>query len=489
MQKTNPFNTSFKFFQSLSAAWAIILFTLPSSLAQGIVVPPYIQPGNASTLKKEEKVVIWQTDSIPALHQLEWGQGTSMGSAQKIKKAKISSVKLNLNNQTTYLHRAVLKNLNFDENYVYRVMLNETGIAEHTFVSRSKKPRSRFAVFGDMGTGSKEQAAIAYQIYQQKPQFALLTGDMVYSYGREIEYRARFFPYYLLPIPVKERGAPLMNSIPFYMLLGNHDIYSADFDKYPDGLAYFYYSDLPRNAPVPARTVQPEGNKELISAFLKNTGRRFPQISNYSFDYGNVHIVCLDANYYVNPLDPALMDWLRKDLKQSKADWKIVAYHHPGFISNEKHYEYQIMRLLSPVLEELEVDLVLTGHVHHYQRTVPLKFDPEKDESGSNFMVSEEGMVNGTFTLDMEFDGIKNTKADGIIYFVTGAGGAALYETEISDQPELWKQGLPGNWVPYTARLVSDRHSFTMIETEGKKLMLQQIDADGKVFDEITMTK
>jgi len=469
--------------------WIVILFTLSSSFAQGVVVPPYIQPGNASSLKKEEKVIIWQTDSTPATHKLEWARGTDLKTAPNIKTAKISSVKLNLNNQTTYLHRAVLKKMDFDEDYVYRVTLDNTGIAEHTFVSRSKKARSRFAVFGDMGIGSTDQAAIAYQIFHQKPQFALLTGDMVYSYGREIEYRARFFPYYLMPIPLKERGAPLMNSIPFYMLLGNHDVYSADFDKHPDGLAYFYYSDLPRNAPLPKNFIQPEGNQQLINSFKKNTKNRFPQISNYSFDYGNVHIVCLDANYYVNPMDPGLIEWLKKDLRQSKADWKIVAYHHPGFISNEKHYDYQIMRLLSPVLEELGVDLVLTGHVHHYQRTVPLKFDPEKDKAGTNFIISDEGRVNGDFTLDLEFNGIDKTKAEGIIYIVTGAGGAALYETEISDRPDLWKKDLPGNWVPYTAKLVSDRHSFTMIETEGKKLLLQQIDANGEVFDEIIITK
>jgi acid phosphatase type 7 len=489
MQNTISFNSFVKLFPSSLVLLGIITITLQSTLAQNIIIPPYIQPGNAPSLNKEEKVVIWQTDSIPAKYRVEWAQGITLDNAQNIQIAKTSTVKLRLNNQTTYLHRAVLTNLEFDQNYVYRVIQNGIGMVENTFVSRSKKQQSRFAVFGDMGTGSQEQAAIAYQIYHQKPQFALLTGDMAYSYGREIEYRVRFFPYYLRSIPIKERGAPLMNSIPFYMLLGNHDIYSADFDQYPDGLAYFYYSDFPRNAPVTKTYVKPEGNRKLVGDFKKNTKNRYPFISNYSFDYGNVHIACLDANYYINPLDPALIDWLKKDMLQSKADWKIVAYHHPAFISNEKHYEYQIMRLLSPVLEELGVDLVLTGHVHNYQRTVPLKFAPEKNSDDGNFIVSESGKVDGKFILDMEFDGINNTIADGIIYVVSGAGGATLYETEISEKPERWIQGLPGNYVHYTAKLVSDRHSFTMIETDGKKLKLQQFDAEGKVFDEILMTK
>jgi acid phosphatase type 7 len=326
-------------------------------------------------------------------------------------------------------------------------------------------------------------------MYQQQPQFALVTGDMAYSYGRELEYRVRFFPYYLRPVASPDKGAPLMNSIPFYMLLGNHDIYSADFEKYPDGLAFFYYSDLPLNAPIPQRVVQPEGDQGLIDAFLKNTSPRYPGISNYSFEYGNVYIACLDANYYVNPLDPSLIQWLAKDIKSSKADWKIVAYHHPPFSSSHQHYEYQIMRLLSPVLEELGVDLVFSGHIHNYQRTVPLRFDPAKDETGTRYDISEEGSVNGEFSLDSNFDGITNTQADGIVYIVSGAGGAGLYEPEISGNPDLWKEGPPENWVPYTVKLVSDRHSFTMVETNRKELILKQIDMEGKVFDQIKMTK
>jgi acid phosphatase type 7 len=280
-----------------------------------------------------------------------------------------------------------------------------------------------------------------------------------------------------------------MNTIPFYMLLGNHDVRSADFDKYPDGLAYFYYNDLPLNAPVPKLTVTATGNPERVKAFTQNAKPRFPRMSNFSYDYGNVHIVCLDANLYVNPLDPALVDWLRNDLSSSKADWKIVAYHHPGFNSSKAHYNDQQMRLLSQLLEELKVDLVLTGHVHNYQRSKPLKFSPKTNEDGTQYIISPEGRIDGTFILDEQFDGITKTTPDGIIYIVTGAGGAVLYDKELSGTPELWKHDLPTNWVPFTVKMISDKHSFTLIETTGKKLNLRQLDVNGMVLDEITVTK
>ncbi|HRJ28465.1 MAG TPA: metallophosphoesterase [Cyclobacteriaceae bacterium] len=455
--------------------------------AQKLLVPPYLQPGNSPNLSKEQKVLIWQTDSIPGNFTVLC---TSLSTASsKPLKVKVTSDKLQLLNKTTYLYRAELAGLKFDETYSYEVILNSKSLYKGQFDSRTKKAQTRFAVFGDCGAGTSQQAQIAYQVYQQKPQFVLVTGDQVYSNGRELEYRHRFFPFYTSPDAAPDKGAPLMNTVPFYMLLGNHDIYSANFNKYPDGLAFFYYNDLPRNGPLPAYVIQPEGNPELIKAFKKNTSPRYPGISNYSYDYGNVHITCLDANTYVNPLDPTLIEWFRNDIKNSKADWKIVSYHHPAFNGSPTHYDYQIMRLIAPICEELGVDLVLTGHVHNYQRTVPLKFSPKVDETTNRYVVSDAGSVDGRFTLDTIFDGVNNTRPNGIIYIVSGAGGAVLYDKEISDNPALWKKGTPENWVPYTVKVISDKHSFTMIETDGKKLNLKQLDVSGNILDEITITK
>ena len=35
------------------------------AFGQKILIAPYLQPGNASGLNKEQKVLIWQTDSVP----------------------------------------------------------------------------------------------------------------------------------------------------------------------------------------------------------------------------------------------------------------------------------------------------------------------------------------------------------------------------------------------------------------------------------------
>ncbi len=473
--------------RSTTSILSIIFFLATLSIhAQQVLVPPYLQPGNSSNLSNEQKILIWQTDSIPGHFKVE----VSLAKPGEIKTiAKTSVVQLKLKNKTTFLYRATLPKLKFDSEYSYTISLNGQPMAEASFTSRTKEKTTRFAVFGDCGAGTPQQAKIAYQIYQQKPQFVLVTGDNVYRSGLENEYRKNFFPYYTAKEADTLKGAPIMQTIPFYMLLGNHDVFGADLDKTPDGLAYFYYNDLPLNGPHPKGMVTVKGNESLVKAFKSANGARFPRMSNFSFDYGNVHIVCLDANSYANPVDPTLVEWLSNDLKNTKADWKIVSYHHPGFNSSKAHYDYQYMRLLSPVLEQLGVDLVLTGHVHNYQRTLPLTFDPKLDSTGTHYAISPEGRVDGKFTLDQSFDGIINTKPKGIIYIVTGAGGAPLYDLSLSGKPELWKHDPQQNWVPFTTKIVSDIHSFSMIETNGKKLILKQLDAKGVAFDEITITK
>lgn len=457
--------------------------------AQQILVPPYLQPGNSPALTKEQKVLIWQTDSVPGAFKVEYGQGANFEELQKPLTAKISSVQLRINNKTTVLYRAQLSRITFDNEYVYRVTLNGNLVATTSFNSRTKKPQTRFVVFGDCGAGTPQQAKIAYQVYNQRPQFVLITGDNVYSDGLGREYLRNFFPYYLAPEADSLKGAPLMSSVPFYTMLGNHDVHGTDLDKTPDGLAYFYYADLPLNAPVTELTIKATGSPDRVKDFNKNTDSRFPGIANYSFDYGNVHIACLDANMYTNPLDPTLMAWLQNDMKTSRADWKIVAFHHPGFNTANTHYDDQLMRLCSPQFESMGVDIVFSGHVHNYQRSKPLIFSPKKNEDQTLYIITPEGRVDGEFELDEQFDGKTNTKPKGIIYIVTGAGGATLYDPGLSGNQDLWKHNLPGNWVPFTTKLISDIHSFTLIETEQKKLTLKQLNDAGKVLDEITVTK
>ncbi|HRI79069.1 MAG TPA: metallophosphoesterase, partial [Cyclobacteriaceae bacterium] len=125
----------------------------------------------------------------------------------------------------------------------------------------------------------------------------------------------------------------------------------------------------------------------------------------------------------------------------------------------------------------------------NYQRSVPHKFDPKRDTTGKSYRKEKSGRVDGKFKQDTKFDGVVDTKPDGIIYIGSGAGGAVLYDTEIGGKPEMWKHEPASNWVSFTVKIISDVHSYTYIETEGKKLTFKQYDVKDNEIDSIVITK
>jgi acid phosphatase type 7 len=101
------------------------------------------------------------------------------------------------------------------------------------------------------------------------------------------------------------------------------------------------------------------------------------------------------------------------------------------------------MRVLADVFEAEKVDIVFCGHVHNYQRTFPLHFVPEKRADGKPMRQKE--LVAGRWSLDKTFDGRSNTRPDGVIYLVTGGGGATLYNPEQQDDPATPRYGKRGS--------------------------------------------
>lgn len=270
----------------------------------------------------------------------------------------------------------------------------------------------------------------------------------------------------------------MLRSIPTYVAFGNHDFNGIDLDLFPDELAAFIYNRLPLNGPQVASPPKPKGN---AVAFLASAAERWPLMANYSFEAGNAHFVMLDANKHVDPQDPELVAWLEKDLKKTKALWKFVAFHQPGFHTSKAHYDEQRMRLLAPVFERLSVDVVFNGHVHNYQRSAPLRFAPLGG-------IEANGNVRGTFEIDTKFDGQMHKQPNGVIYIISGAGGAAFYDREFTDRPELWKR--PGDtWAPFTRKFVGDRFSFTSVEIEGARFHAHQLDPFGNTVDSFTIEK
>jgi hypothetical protein len=229
-----------------------------------------------------------------------------------------------------------------------------------------------------------------------------------------------------------------------------------------------------------------KGSEANRRAFTEAAGAAYPRTTNFSFDYGNTHWTILDANAYVDWTDARLKQWVARDLAAAQgARWRFVAFHHPAFNSAREHFEQQQMRLLAPVFEAGNVDLVFSGHVHNYQRSFPLRFVP--DRQGTLLIGGRDGktirgrVVNGRWTLDKKFDGQTDTTPEGVIYVVTGAGGQHLYNPEQQDDRDSWQ--------PFTARFIAQIHSLTVADVEGRRLTIRQLAADGTELDRFVVSK
>jgi len=205
----------------------------------------------------------------------------------------------------------------------------------------------------------------------------VMLGDNAYTGGTDGLYQNAVFNTY----PTMLRQTPLVSTI------GNQE--TAGSANPPTTIAYLEIFSLPMNA---------EGG-----GMASGTERY------YSFDYGNVHFVCLDSMSTSRATNSAMYMWLQADLENNTNDWLIAFWHHPPYSkgSNDSDVRTEQIEIRSnfvPLLEAHGVDLVLCGHSHSYERSY---------------------LLDGHYGLSSTFDPSTMVKdrGDGRV----GAGGSGAY--------------------------------------------------------------
>ncbi len=457
-----------------------------ASLADdAFVIKPYLQLGDAPTSTTGDLALLWAGEDVDADWSVEYRVGTDLA----WKKAEGRSIRRVVSPTVPphRVYRAALAGLAPGIEFIYQVRKGSDVVFSSPAKSRkSAEQPYRFVAVGDIAQGRGPQKAIAERIVLEKPDFMMVTGDIVYGQGRVSEYRDRYWPVYNADETSPSIGGPLLRSTLTLAAPGNHDVASRDLDRYPDALAYFLYWDQPLNGPKDGPfTIPLAGPEANQKAFLDSAGPSYPRMANFSFDYGNAHWLVLDADPYVNWRDAELRAWIERDLKAAQgATWRFVSFHQPGFNSAKTHFEEQQMRLIADLFEAGKVDVVFNGHVHNYQRVkLPLKSRRLRGHlrMPDGVMIRKKNLVPGKWTLDKTFDGKEKTRPDGVIYLVTGAGGAGLYNPEQQDKPETWQ--------PFTNKFISKVHSITVADVDGKTLTVRQVSATGDVLDRFVVTK
>lgn len=243
-----------------------------------------------------------------------------------------------------YRYQAELPGLETGQTYTYRVGNEDTQTKKREFTLEDEEGFS-FLYIGDIQYQLRDRD---YEIWgefleeayknNQDAAFGIFTGDMVEK-GPDIDDWEAFFT----------NAESVFSKIPMMTTVGNHET-----SIYPK--MYLQMMALPENGAI---------NEEV-----------------YSFDYENAHFVALNSCLFMDERKgeenyeetiAAVSDWLKEDLNQTDAKWKIVYMHHPMYPVSEDVSLYSELRMnWEQIFKDEGVDLVLCGHQHLYMRTEPI---------------------------------------------------------------------------------------------------------------------
>src|SRR6185369_11675045 len=226
---------------------------------------------------------------------------------------------------------------------------------------------TRVWALGDSGNANANASAVRdayFNLTASTPtDLWLMLGDNAYVDGTDSEFQAAVFDTY----PTMLRKSVL------WPTLGNHDGHTAD--SASQSGPYYDIFTLPKAG-------EAGGLASGTEAY-------------YSFDYGDIHFICLDSYETDRSMTGGMAQWLAADLADTTATWVIAFFHHPPYSkgSHDSDLDIEMIEMRENAVRLLEqggVDLVLTGHSHSYERS---------------FLIDGHYGSSATFTSSMKKDG------------------------------------------------------------------------------------
>jgi predicted phosphodiesterase len=280
-----------------------------------------------------------------------------------------------------------------------------------SFHTQSATEPLRIGVIGDSGFGQQVTYDLATQMAALDLDFVLHTGDVVYSIEQNTNpYEAYALKYYL-PF------APLLQTMPVYTVVGNHDV---EQEAMYQGTPFIYHA-FPSF--VDARFSAP------------NTGGLNQW---YAMAYGNIQFLMLDTQTFFNePGRAEQTAWLSERLADARFAYSIPVFHVPPFSSGLHPHDGAALRTeWLPLFEASRVPLALSGHDHNYERLTA---------GGTTYIISGGGttvIYDQSITLPESMFFIKKTHfvlleiySDRIDLQAVALGGEVLDQTTIPLSP------------------------------------------------------
>ncbi|QIP14993.1 metallophosphoesterase family protein [Spirosoma aureum] len=429
----------------LHVIWIVsLIVAVTVSMAQTVTRSPYLQ-----TVTPTGITIRWRTDQ-PTNSRVRFGSNAGQ-----------------LNQETTdptatTEHIVTLTGLQPASRYYYAIgssagdLMTSSDQYFQTSPTVGSTVPVRIWALGDFGVGTANanQNAVLNQ-YRQAAQshpadIWLWLGDNAYNQGFDAQYQQNLFNIY----------TDILKHVPVWSTPGNHEYIDNPNNLNVD---YFNLVSVPQQAEAGG---VPSGSK-----------------LNYSFNYANIHFVSLDSegNDGSRLYDPAgrQAQWLVSDLAANHQPWTIVFFHHPPYTKGSHNSDtendlIQIRQQLLPILEQYQVDLVLSGHSHLYERSYLMKGHYGQ---ANTFDLNQHAIS----TSNARYDGSPNScpiinKQAGTIYVVNGSGG------------QLGGQSVG---YPHQAMVYSDNQvgGSMLIDVNDNRLDAQWLAADGTVRDKFTVFK
>ena len=350
---------------------------------------PYLQIGTPSST-----IVRWRTD-VATDSRVSYG--TTQG-----------NLTLNADNLTpTTEHEVLVSGLSPSTKYFYSVGSTTVTLAgndaNHFFVTSptvGTASPTRIWVLGDSGTANTNAQAVRNAFLNftgaTHTNLWLMLGDNAYESGTDTEYQAAVFDMY----PTMLRKSVL------WPTLGNHD--TAQSSNPPASLPYFAMFTLPTNAEAGGMA---SGTEKY-----------------YSFDYANIHFICLDSMTSDRSSTGPMATWLRADLASSTRQWTIAFWHHPPYSKGSHDSDTDpilaaMRQTFLPILEEAGVDLVLAGHSHSYERSYLIDGHYGTSSTFTNAMKKDGGSGRPDASGPYNKATLGPGSREGAVYAVAGSSG------------------------------------------------------------------